>query len=122
MEGVIGLIEGNNNIANTGYINGDCITGSKETIININIMDTKQILEKLSETVEALNNISKSQIILSEAILKQKDNDGKQADAFVILARAAENNSLANLNLSQSLLRDKDIVERLINILEECKK
>lgn len=78
-------------------------------------METQNILNKLNETVNALNNISKSNIVLSEAILKQ-------SEANIIKARAEENNSNANLNMSKSLLKDKELIERLINIIETYKK
>lgn len=84
-------------------------------------MDNEKVYEKLSETVDALNNLSKTQVILSDAILKQRENDNQQNEALTALARAAENNSLANLRLSESLMKDKELMERLINILEQAK-
>nr|DAE47098.1 MAG TPA: hypothetical protein [Caudoviricetes sp.] len=106
---------GEKNIANNGYISGDCITGDKVINIKFVVMETQKILDKINETVEALNNISKSNLTLAEAILKQ-------SEANIIKARADENNSLANLNMSKSLLKDKELIEKLVNILESYKK
>lgn len=78
-------------------------------------------MEKLNEAIEALNNISRTQAMLAEAILKQKENDAVDAEARFALARAAENNSLANLNISKSILSDKAIIERLLEIIENHK-
>jgi len=120
MDGVI-KIRGNENIINSGYIAGDLVACNEYTIVNINFMDNEKVYEKLSETVDALNNLSKTQVILSDAILKQRENDNQQNEALTALARAAENNSLANLRLSESLMKDKELMERLINILEQAK-
>lgn len=121
MDGVI-KIRGNENIINSGYIAGDLVACNECTIVNINFMDNEKVYEKLSETVDALNNLSKTQVILSDAILKQRENDNQQNEALTALARAAENNSLANLRLSDSLMKDKELMERLINILEQAKQ
>ena len=110
---------GNINIKNTGLLVGDCVTGNK-TVVNVFFMET-EILKKLGEAVEALNNLSKTQVVLSEAILKQRENDNQQSEALVILARATENNSLANLRLSESLLKDKELMRELINVLDKYK-
>lgn len=112
--------EGDIYINNTGYILGDCITGHKNTIIKIIIMNTND--KKINETVDSLNNLSKSQVVLSEAILKQRENDSQQNEALLTLTRTMENNSLANLRLAESLLKDKEIMERLLDILEQSIK
>lgn len=121
MNGVI-KIRGKENIINSGYIAGDLVACNEYTIININFMENEKLYKKLSETVDALNNLSQTQVVLSEAILKQRENDNQQNEVLVTLARAAENNSLANLRLSESLIKDKVLMERLINILEQAKK
>ena len=107
------------NINNTGLLVGYCVTGNK-TVLKIFIMES-EIFKKLGEAVDALNNLSKTQVVLSEAILKQRENDNQQSEALVILARATENNSLANLRLSESLIKDKELMGQLINILDKYK-
>ncbi|GEM_PF-7097958 len=111
--------KGKGNIINTGEIKGDLITGNKNVILNFNMMDYAiEFMQKLNETVEALNNICKSQVLLSEAMLKQKEIDLKDAESRLIMAKAAENNSIASLNISEALTKDKDFQERLITLLE----
>lgn len=101
---------------NTGYME-DCIIGNENIILNI-FMDNI-IFTKLDEVVDAINNLSKNQVILSEAILKQRENDSNQSEVLVKLARAAENNSVANLRMSETLIKDKELMERLIAVLEK---
>ncbi|MDU1890087.1 MAG: hypothetical protein E6767_05295 [Dysgonomonas sp.] len=117
----ININNGSNNVVNTGCIAGDYIGGNKNTIININIMESDKILEKLSETTEAINNLAKSQTLLAEAILKQRSIDEKHAEAMIILARATENNSIANVNMSRSLL-DKDTITHIVSLIDSLKK
>lgn len=108
---------GDRNICNTGSI-----VIENKFVIKLIVMNSNEIFNKMSETVDSLNSIANSQVILAEAILKQRETDHQQSEALTCLARAAENNSLANLRLSESLIRDKDIMERLVQLLEEYKK
>jgi hypothetical protein len=55
------------NIRNTGLLVGDCVTGNK-TVIKFFNMETENF-KKLEETIESLNILSKTQVMLSEAIL-----------------------------------------------------
>jgi len=113
---------GENNIANSGYINGDCNAIFKSYNFKIIFMENKKLEEKVNEALESLKNITESNADLSKAILKQKDIDLIQAEADVIRAKAEENNSLANLNMSKAILRDQEISERILKLLESFNK
>lgn len=114
---------GKNNIANSGNIYGDCNAIFKKYFyFKITIMDNPKLEKKINDAIESLCHITKSNTALSEALLKQKDIDLKQAEADIIRAKADENNSLANLNMSKAILKDQEISERLLNLLEGYEK
>lgn len=121
MKGSLAVNSGESNIINSGRIIGDCIAGNKHINININVMNNV-LSDKLSEVIDSLHNITKTQSQLSEAILKQKEIDLKDAEARVINARAEENKSLATLNLSKVLLEEGAKSEKLISFLEQYGK
>lgn len=100
-------------IVNSGSIFGDCTIDNKNTYIYIVMKDN----EELKETLNILNELMKSQQVLSDAMLKQRNIDDKHADALLSLARAAENNSLANLNISKAIVEDKNKIDS--NLLQK---
>lgn len=52
-------ITGNENIVNNGYINGDCIGGDKNIIIQINLTDIK-VLPQLIDFLKSIGTNSKN--------------------------------------------------------------
>ena len=103
-------IEGSKNVANTGYIQGDCITNS--TIINFNLFELyENFVMNDSEKETSLVNITEAQKKIAEAI-------DKFAQAELIRAKADENNSLANLNYSKIMIEDREIIKQLMDKLK----
>ncbi|CAA7196710.1 hypothetical protein [Chryseobacterium potabilaquae] len=120
MNGLI-VIEGNENIMNSGNILGSIVKVNQvhntNVVIDIKTMEGK-IIERINESVDFINNMSKSHITLSKLIQKQVENDNQHYDVILHLAQAAENNSKANLIMAESIKKDKELIERFIDIIE----
>lgn len=91
---------------------GNCLISHNGNIFDNKIynfkMDTERILKKMDEMSTSLNGIMQSTNKLTDAILTR--------------SRADENNSIANINLSKALLEDKEIIKRLLTVLENNNK
>lgn len=101
-------IEGDNNIANTGVIQDDCIENS--TIINLNLIDLYRGM--------AENEKEKSLDKLAEAIETIAKTEQLRAEEEIIKAKADENNSLANLNYSKIMLEDQELIKSMLEKLK----
>lgn len=101
-------IEGDNNIANTGVIQDDCIENS--TIINLNLID---LYKGMAE-----NEKEKSLEKLAEAIETIAKTEQLRAEEGIIKAKADENNSLANLNYSKIMLEDQELIKSMFEKLK----
>ena len=106
-------ITGNNNIANTGVIQGDCIIES--TTINFELIFVTMD-EKDKET--SLLNMTEAQKKLAEAIETFAQAELMRAEADKLRAKADENNSQANLNYSKIMLEDREIIKRMMDKLK----
>jgi len=106
-------IEGNNNITNTGRIEGNLIVGDifigMPQIKSLNLL--KQITMNTEEKEQTLLNMTETQNKLANAI-------EKFAQAELIRAEADRNNSEANLNYSKIMLEDRALIKQLMDKLK----
>lgn len=114
-------IEGNENIMNSGNVLGNIVKGNQvqntNIIINMHTIEEK-IIEKKNEVLDLTSNISKINLRLPQSIHKQAENENKSSDTILHLVKAVENNSKATLLISESIKKDKELIERLIDIIE----
>lgn len=106
-------IKGNNNIANTGVIKGDCII--KNTTVSFHLKLIK--IATMEEKEKSLINMTEAQSKLAGAMETFAKAELARAEAEKLRAKADENNSLANLNYSKVMLEDRDIIKQMLNNL-----
>lgn len=106
-------INGNNNISNSGVIEGSFIVG--DVYVELPEVEFLNILR-----IFAMNNEEKEQTLLNMTETQKKLADAieKFAQAELIRAEADRNNSEANLNYSKIMLEDRAIIKQLMEKLK----
>lgn len=108
-------IKGNNNIANTGVINGDCIIKNTTVSFHLKLIE----IVAMEEKEMSLINMTEAQNKLAGAMETFAKAELARAEAEKLRAKADENNSLANLNYSKVMLEDREIIKKLLENINQ---